>query len=100
MGSAERPRLSIFRSKENMSVQIINDRAGETVVSVSTLSKDMADRVSGKRGVEKAREIGFAIAEKAKDKGIETIVFDRSGYAYHGRVKMLADAAREGGLQF
>ncbi len=97
-GTAERPRLSVFRSNTQISVQLIDDNEGKTILSVSSLSKDIA----GKKGTktEQAAYVGTAVAEKAKAAGIETIVFDRNGYLYHGRVKALADAARNGGLKF
>jgi large subunit ribosomal protein L18 len=100
-GTAERPRLSVNRSLKNISVQVINDEEGKTIFGVSTLSKSFASRVSGSCGnVAAATELGKMVAELAKEKNIEKVVFDRSGYLYHGRVKALADGAREGGLDF
>ncbi len=100
-GTALRPRMSVNRSLQNMSVQIINDETGQTLVGLSTLSKSVAERISGSKGnMSAAAELGKMIAELAKEKNIEKVVFDRSGYLYHGRVKALADGAREGGLDF
>ena len=95
-GTAERPRLSIFRSNKNIYAQLIDDVAGVTLASASTLDEN----VSGATKVEQAAAVGKAIAEAAKAKNISTVVFDRSGYLYHGRVQALADAARENGLEF
>ena len=96
-GTAERPRLSVFRSENNIYAQIIDDVAGVTLVSASTVEKGF----EGNGGnVEAAKKIGSKIAERALAKGIEEVVFDRGGYIYHGRVKALAEAAREGGLKF
>lgn len=97
-GSAERPRMSVYRSNTQISVQLIDDNSGKTLVSVSSLSKEFADKKVTK--IEQAAAIGNAVAEKAKAAGIETVTFDRNGYLYHGRVKALADAARNGGLNF
>ena len=95
-GTAERPHLSIFRSNKNIYAQLIDDVAGVTLASASTLD----DNVSDATKVEQAAAVGKAIAEAAKAKNIPTVVFDRSGYLYHGRVQALADAAREIGLDF
>ena len=96
-GTAERPRLSVFRSENNISAQVIDDVAGKTLVSASTVEKSFA----GKGGnVDAAKKVGAVIAERALQKGIEEVVFDRGGYIYHGRVKALAEGAREGGLKF
>ena len=96
-GTAERPRLCVFRSESNIYAQIIDDVAGNTLVSASTVEKAF----EGNGGnVEAAKKIGSKIAERALAKGIEEVVFDRGGYIYHGRVKALAEAAREGGLKF
>ena len=97
-GTAERPRLSVFRSNAQISVQLIDDEAGKTLLSVSSLSKVIAEKKGTK--TEQAALVGAAVAEKAKAAGIEVVVFDRNGYLYHGRVKALADAARNGGLNF
>lgn len=93
-----RPRLSVHRSNKNISVQLIDDVNGVTLVSASSLEKDLG--VVGKNNVDAAAKIGSAIAERAKAKGIETCYFDRGGFLFHGKVKALADAAREGGLKF
>lgn len=97
-GSAARPRLSVYRSNTQISAQLIDDNAGKTLLSVSSLNKEFADQKVTK--IEKAALIGTTVAEKAKAAGIESVVFDRNGYLYHGRVKALADAARNGGLNF
>ena len=96
-GTPERPRLSVFRSNANIYAQIIDDVNGVTLVSASTLDKEF-DGAAG--NVEAAKKVGKTIAERAKAKGIDTVVFDRSGYIYHGRVAALAEGAREGGLEF
>jgi len=98
-GTNEKPRLSVFRSNTNISVQLIDDIQQRTIVSASSLNKDIADK-KGITKVEQAKLVGKLLAENAKNAGIETVVFDRNGYLYHGRVKALADAAREGGLKF
>lgn len=95
-GTAERPRLSIFRSNKNIYAKLIDDVAGVTLASASTLDENVSDATK----VEQAAAVGKAIAEAAKAKNISTVVFDRSGYLYHGRVQALADAARENGLDF
>ena len=96
-GTPERPRLCIYRSNTNIYAQIIDDVAGCTLVAVSTLDKDVKTKHSNK---EAAKEVGTLIAKKAIEKNIKTVVFDRGGYIYHGIVKELAEAAREGGLEF
>ena len=96
-GTAERPRLCVFRSNNNLYAQVIDDVAGNTLVSASTLDKAVKTKHSNK---EAAKEIGTLIAKKAIEKNIKTVVFDRGGYIYHGVVKELAEAAREGGLEF
>ena len=93
-----RPRLSVFRSSKNISVQLIDDVKGVTLASASSLEKDLG--VVGKNNVEAAAKIGAAIAERAKKAGVEEVIFDRGGFLFHGKVKALADAAREGGLKF
>ncbi|GAA5073841.1 50S ribosomal protein L18 [Maritalea mobilis] len=93
-----RPRLSVHRSNKNISVQLIDDTNGVTLASASSLEKDLG--VVGKNNAEAAAKIGAAIAERAKAKGVEECFFDRGGFLYHGRIKALADAAREGGLKF
>ena len=96
-GTPERPRLNVFRSGTNIYAQIIDDVAGNTLVSASSLEKGF----EGTGGnCEAAKKVGMTLAERAKAKGIEAVVFDRGGYLYHGRVKALAEGAREGGLQF
>ena len=96
-GTADRPRLCVYRSNTNLYVQIIDDVAGNTLVSASTLDKQIKTKHANK---EAAKKLGTLIAKKALDKKIETVVFDRGGYIYHGVVKELAEAAREGGLKF
>jgi len=97
-GTGERPRLAIFRSVNHIYAQLIDDAQGVTLVSASTTEKDWRGRTGG--NVAAAKEVGKAIAERAKEKGITRIVFDRGGYIYHGRVRNLAEAAREAGLEF
>ena len=96
-GTAERPRLAVYRSNANISAQIIDDVKGVTLVSATTLEKTFEGLGSNKAA---AREIGKILAQRALDKGIDTVVFDRGGYLYHGRVSELAEGAREGGLKF
>ena len=96
-GSGERPRLTVFRSNKQIYVQLVDDITGETLVSASSKEKEIASQKVNK--TEQAKLVGKRIAEKAKEKGIEKAVFDRNGYLYHGRVKSLADAARESGLK-
>ncbi|NCB63320.1 MAG: 50S ribosomal protein L18 [Clostridia bacterium] len=96
-GTPERPRLNVFRSEANIYAQIIDDSTGHTLVAASSLEKEFEGRGSNK---EAAKQIGLLVARRAKEKGIETVVFDRGGYLYHGRVKELAEGAREGGLAF
>lgn len=93
-----RPRLSVHRSSKNISVQLIDDLNGVTLAAASTLEKDLG--VVGKNNIEAAGKVGAAIAERAKKAGVEECVFDRGGFLFHGKVKALADAAREGGLKF
>ena len=95
-----RPRLSVARSHKNISAQIIDDEKGITVASASTLEKDVRGKLKTGADVEAAARVGEVLAERAKKAGIEDVVFDRGGYQFHGRVKALADAAREGGLKF
>ena len=97
-GTAERPRLNVFRSNANITAQIIDDEKGVTLVSASTLEKDL--KITNGGNVEAAKLIGAEIAKRAKKAKITKVVFDRGGYLYHGRVKALADAARENGLEF
>ncbi|MFN0107621.1 MAG: 50S ribosomal protein L18 [Blastocatellia bacterium] len=97
-GTTERPRLAVFRSLNHIYAQVIDDVKGETLCSASSVEKNAG--VSGGGNIDAAKSIGKLIAERAKEKGINSVVFDRGGYIYHGRVKSLAEAAREAGLQF
>ncbi len=99
-GTPERPRLTVFRSLKYIYAQIIDDESGVTLVSASTLEKDIREKLKSTKDVEAAKAVGELVAKRALEKGIETVVFDRNGYRYHGRVKALADAAREAGLKF
>lgn len=99
-GTQERPRMNVFRSLKNIYVQIIDDSTGNTLVSASTLDAALKGKVANSGNKEAAKEVGKLIAVKAIEKGIKQVVFDRGGYIYHGRVKELADAAREAGLDF
>lgn len=98
-GTAEKPRLAVFRSNKQIYAQLIDDTKGVTMLAASSREKDIAGQ-AGIKKIDQAKLVGKALAEKCREKGIESIVFDRSGYKYHGRVKSLADAAREGGLKF
>jgi large subunit ribosomal protein L18 len=97
-GTAQKPRLNVFRSNKQIYAQLIDDLSGTTILAVSSLNKDFEGAQGTK--IEIAAKVGKAVAEKALAAGISTVVFDRNGYLYHGRVKQLADAAREGGLKF
>ena len=99
-GTAERPRLAVFRSNNHMYAQIIDDTVGHTLVSASTLQKDVKAELEKTNNVEAAAYLGKVIAEKALEKGIKDVVFDRGGFIYQGKIKALADAAREAGLNF
>ena len=99
-GTAERPRLAVFRSNNHMYAQIIDDTVGNTLVSACTLDKEVKDAVEKTNNVDAAAQVGTVIAKKALDKGITTVVFDRGGFIYQGKIKALADAAREAGLTF
>ena len=99
-GTAERPRLSVFRSNNHMYAQVIDDTAGNTLVSASTLEKDVASELEKTNNVEAAAYLGTVIAKRALEKGIKTVVFDRGGFIYQGKVAALAEAAREAGLEF
>ena len=99
-GTAERPRLVVFRSNKQIYAQVIDDLRGETLVAASSNDKALAGECKGKSGIEAAAIVGKAVAERCLAKGINMISFDRGGYLFHGRVKSLADAAREGGLVF
>ncbi len=97
-GTPEKPRLSVFRSNKAIYAQVIDDLAGKTLAAASSLSKEFAGKTMTK--TEQAHKVGKVLAERAKEAGVESIVFDRGGYLYHGRVKSLAEGAREGGLKF
>ena len=99
-GNAERPRLAVFRSNNHMYAQIIDDTVGNTLVAASTLDKEVKAELEKTNNVEAAAHLGTVIAKKALDKGITTVVFDRGGFIYQGKVKALAEAAREAGLDF
>lgn len=99
-GTADRPRLNVFRSLEHIYAQVIDDEAGVTIASASTVDKELRAQVVDLDKTAQAKAIGKAVAERAKEKGVATVVFDRGGYPYHGRVKALADASREAGLVF
>jgi large subunit ribosomal protein L18 len=100
MGTPERPRLNVFRSLKHIYAQIIDDYAGRTLVAASTLDRELRDKIRYGGNIEAAKQVGALIAKRALEKGIKKVVFDRGGYLYHGRVKALAEAAREGGLEF
>ena len=99
-GTPERPRLAVFRSNKHMYVQIIDDTIGHTLVSASTLEKDVKSELKYTDNVEAAKYLGSVIGKRAVEKGIKEVVFDRGGFIYHGKIAALADAAREAGLQF
>ena len=99
-GTAERPRMSVFRSNKQIYVQVIDDVTGVTLISASSKDKEVVSEVANKTNVEVAALVGKLAAKRSIEKGIEVVSFDRNGYLYHGRVKMLADAARDGGLKF
>ncbi len=99
-GTTERPRLAIFRSLNHIYAQIIDDTKGVTLVSAGTVEPEIKASLEGKKKVEEAKIVGAAIAKRAVEKGITEVVFDRGGFAYHGRVKALAEGAREAGLKF
>ena len=99
-GTAERPRLAVFRSNNHMCAQIIDDTVGKTLVSASTLDKDVKAELEKTNNVEAATVVGTVVAKKALEKGITTVVYDRGGFVYEGKVKALAEAAREAGLEF
>jgi large subunit ribosomal protein L18 len=98
-GTNERPRMTVFRSNKQIYVQLVNDLTGETVVSASSKNKEVADKKNVNKS-EQAKLVGKLVAERSLAKGINNVVFDRNGYLYHGRVKLLAESAREGGLKF
>jgi large subunit ribosomal protein L18 len=99
-GTPERPRLCVFRSSNGIYAQVIDDEAGNTLVSASTIDPGLREQVKGLKHAEQAHLVGKTLAERAKAKGIQVVSFDRGGYKYMGRVKALADGAREGGLKF
>ena len=99
-GTPEQPRMTVFRSNKQIYVQFIDDLAGATLATASSLDKEVVAEAAGKNKCEVAALVGKLAATRAIEKGISTVAFDRNGYLYHGRVKMLADAAREGGLKF
>ncbi len=100
VGTPERPRVNVFRSLRHIYAQVIDDSQGHTLVSASTIDPEVVARLEGLTKVEQARVVGEVLAKRALDRGIKQVVFDRGGYQYHGRVKALAEAAREGGLEF
>lgn len=99
-GTTEKPRLNVFRSLKHIYVQVIDDNTGVTIASASTADKELKQGVNTGSNIEAAKTVGMAIAKRATGKGVKKVIFDRGGYIYHGRVKALADAAREGGLEF
>ena len=99
-GNSKRPRLCVFRSLSHIYVQVVDDGQGKTLVAASTTEKDIRGGAKSGGNIQAAKAVGKLIAERAKEKGIEAVVFDRGGYLYHGRVKALAEAAREAGLKF
>jgi large subunit ribosomal protein L18 len=99
-GSVQRPRLSVYRSLHHIYAQVISDETGRTLIAASTVSPMLGDEIKSKGGVAAAKVVGKAVAERCREAGITEVVFDRNGFLYHGRVKALADAAREAGLKF
>ncbi|MHB1686818.1 MAG: 50S ribosomal protein L18 [Ignavibacteriaceae bacterium] len=100
-GTAERPRLTVYRSLNNVYAQVIDDTSGNTIVSASSLSKELAEELKNSKGkTSKSKVVGMLVAKKAKEKNITSVVFDRNGYRYHGRIQAIAEGAREGGLKF
>ncbi len=99
-GTADRPRLAVFRSHRHIYAQVIDDQAGHTFAAASTLDPNLGKELSGKTKTDQAKLVGRTVAERAAAEGVGRVVFDRGGYKYHGRVRALADAAREGGLEF
>lgn len=100
IGTPERPRLNVYRSLSHIYAQVIDDETGHTLASASTLDRSLADELTGMKKVQQAAIVGKVVAERSASAGISEVVFDRGGYRYHGRVKALAEAAREGGLRF
>lgn len=99
-GTTQRPRLNVFRSASNIYAQVIDDMHGVTITAASTLDKDVKDGLKSSGNIDAAKKVGAAVAKKAIEKGVKDVVFDRGGYIFHGRIKALADAAREAGLNF
>ena len=99
-GTAERPRLNVFRSLDHIYVQVIDDDMGNTLVAASTLDPELREQLDGLNKAQQATRVGQLVAQRALDRGLKKVVFDRGGYPYHGRVKALADGARDGGLEF
>jgi large subunit ribosomal protein L18 len=99
-GTSERPRLCVHRTTRHIRAQVIDDQTGRTIVSASSLDKDVLSQIKGGGNVAASKVVGKVIAERARAKGVEKVVFDRGGYQYHGRVQALAESAREAGLQF
>jgi large subunit ribosomal protein L18 len=99
-GTSARPRLNVFRSLEHIYAQVIDDSRGHTLAAASTMDNDIREETATMKKVDAAKRVGAVVAERAKAAGVTSVVFDRGGYQYHGRVKALADAAREGGLDF
>ena len=99
-GTAERPRLSVFRSQKHIYVQVIADHSGQTLLAVSTLTPDVRSELKKTADVQAAKQVGLLAARRCREKGINRVVFDRNGFLYHGRVRAVAEGAREGGLEF
>ena len=99
-GTADRPRLNVFRSNSHIYAQVIDDEAGVTLASASTVDSKLSGDLGDKSRLEQAKAVGLAIADRAKAAGVSTVIFDRGGFRYHGRIQALADGAREGGLEF
>ena len=100
-GTDQRPRLTVFRSLKHIYAQVISDESGRTLAAASSMSSEVRDKLGGKSGnKDAAREVGQLVAQRAREAGVASVVFDRNGFLYHGRVRTLAEAAREGGLQF
>jgi len=99
-GTSERPRLNVYRSLDNIYAQVIDDIAGHTLASASTIDRELRDQVADKDKTEAAKMVGELVAKRAQDVGVKEVIFDRGGFRYHGRIKALADGAREAGLEF
>ena len=99
-GTSQRPRLSIFRSLSEIYAQVIDDAAGSTIASASSIDQELRKKTKGMKKTDQSKLVGKAVAERAKSKGVKAVVFDRGGFKYSGRIKALADGAREGGLEF